>query len=1021
MLLKPPSRIHPSLGNFSSKARSKTPGQQRPSSLSPTIRKKFTPRVNKSFTCYHEKNPSKTHHRVTSLEKTREYNLSLKHSRTKSLKTSGKIFNQQKNSLSLESIKLEMSLGNHSKAAEMFSKLLKSETNNLEAIYSRGVCYMHLNEYEKAIKDFVKVSESDPIFDKQLYIALFMCFNSLDQKVSAVKFLSKGLRKFSGFVQGYLLRGQVYNNMKKYEKALQDFKKVVTIDKQQQNVLIFITESYIGLKDYDSALKVIKIASAKPELVKKALVLRCKVLYELKKYDEALADIDKILAHWPEEFQAFYYKAKINFDNKNYTEAALCFEQVLQSTEEKEFTNLCLYYLAVIKINERDFYGALHTFERSIGIGQSAELKSLHKYTEGVICLMKRKLEEGILIFSSILEGNDESLKEYIGNCYENRAFAYFSLKKYDLAIEDYTSAKNFTNLVKASEFNLTVSEAVLQAKNTNDITAIELFKASKQYFPKNIMPDLGRACILFNLSLSSNENIQLAKKSENLIDHILKSRDPESEVLVYQSIVKFSLKNFDEALEYAKKTIEKADENIAFHYIQRGFCHVVLKKYEEAVQDFNIALQLVEDSKDVYVFRGISAYLQDDLHQSLDDFLTASKKYPDDADLQVKIGKLLMVIGSYHESLEIFENMSSPEASFCEAKAYTLLNNFERALQCLATINKHEIPENLTAPDQQLLEFFVNIKKDPSVLFNSSELVKSLKSSEGVIFNKKYVYWMMGVILLYNKENNAANNYFQAVLEILHDEEPEIFADSITIEEENCEILYNLALCSLNTGQDETKSHALLIFEELAEVLNEKHRGQLLFLSAIIELSQKNKSKAEKLLKEAIKCDPETITPFINNQETTILPLHTGNELSEIFPLIPIKIESLPVVYIRPAVVLPNSCIDYAFADIMNVIKNFYQIDSIMPRPEPPWLLRVKGSIQFTDALLDISHDFDTEADENLTKTSKTISSAKKIAKSHNFLRISSFASEDSHIPKASIENLSSEFEEKIKILCHD
>ena len=114
-------------------------------------------------------------------------------------------------------------------------------------------------------------------------------------------------------------------------------------------------------------------------------------------------------------------------------------------------------------------------------------------------------------------------------------------------------------------------------------------------------------------------------------------------------------------------------------------------------------------------------------------------------------------------------------------------------------------------------------------------------------------------------------------MLEILHDEEPEIFADSITIEEENCEILYNLALCSLNTGQDETKSHALLIFEELAEVLNEKHRGQLLFLSAIIELSQKNKSKAEKLLKEAIKCDPETITPFINNQETTILPLSSN------------------------------------------------------------------------------------------------------------------------------------------------
>ena len=378
-------------------------------------------------------------------------------------------------------------------------------------------------------------------------------------------------------------------------------------------------------------MKLLDSCVSKPEINKKALVLKSKVLYELHKFDEALIDIDSVLDSWPDETIGYYYKARINYDKKNYSEAALCFEQVIKGLSDQEIVNSSVFYLGSIKIKERDFYGALHTFARFVKSCVTSDQKALHLYTEGVICLMKRKLEEGISIFSNLLKSNEEVLKEYIVNCYENIGFAYFSLNKYEKSLQMFNQAKKHGKIDKSSEFNMNMSEAILATYHNNESKAQKVFKNTKSLFPKNPMPDICRACILMHKSFKSDENLHMLIKSELLIENIFKFREPESEILFYRSILKFCLKNYEVAYENSKKTIEKADENISKHYIQRALCGALLKKYEEAVSDFTIALQLNEDLKEVYILRGISAYLHDDLQQSFDDFLLASKKFPKD------------------------------------------------------------------------------------------------------------------------------------------------------------------------------------------------------------------------------------------------------------------------------------------------------------------------------------------------------------------------------------------------------
>ena len=1048
MLLKSASRNPSPIGININRMISKTPTN--PRTQSPALKKRFTPTVNKSFTCYKEKSLAK-HQRASSLDKNKENTAALRRSKNRSLKFNIKFINPQSKEVTLDNAKQEMEKGNYTKAKELLNQITKPESETLEFLYSRAVCCMHLKQYPSAIEDFLAVSENDPVFDKQLYIALYMCYMSNNQTILALKFLSRGLRKFPNFVQAYMLRGQLLIKLRKYEKALNDFRKVISIDKQQFVAYLYLAETLLNLKDFENALKMLSYAATSPETSRKALILRSKVEYEMEKFDDALADLDTILDHWPEETIAYYYKAKINYELKNFSEAALCFEQAIKGMDEPEVINSSVFYIGSIKIKERDFYGALHTFERGIQEFITPQHKTLHTYTEGVICLMKRKIEEGIDIFIKLLKSNEPVLIEFIGNCYENLGFAYFSQCKYEKALIMFKKAKKQNKFDKSSEFNSIVCEAMNACGQKNEGKAIKMLKSCIRIFPRNPMPELCRACILMHQSFKSEEHLHMLIKSEMLIDNVYKSREPESEILFYRSILKFCLKNYESALDNAKRAIEKADENIPKNYIHRAFCNALLKKYDDAVQDFTIALQLSEEVKEVYLFRGISAYLQDDLQLAFDDLTTCAKKFQKDIQFQLKIAKLLLVIGSYNDSLAIlderFSQRPTTEIELLRARNYLSLLNFEKSLDCLKEIQKPDTKYKASETDREVIELLTGIKSDKSVIFKSIKLCNRLKDTPGCIFNKKYLHWLIGVLLFYNKDFTSASSYFQTVLEVLHNEEPELFADSITIEEENCEILYNLALCSLSGNKEDITSHALMIFEELAEVLNTKHRGQLLFLSALIELSQKNKQKAEKLLKEAVKCDSETINPFLNGEAITVLPLHTSNEIASFFPLIPITFDGLPTVYLRPAIVLPRIELDVELQSVIEIVTSMFTVNKIAPRPEAPWLNRSKGSIQFTDNIIEGYQDIidtekssvadiatvefdnrendmqDEDEDSWRDKKSATNAGLKRFVKSQNIFRKKSFETVETEEKESSVAELGSgdELERKIRILCND
>ena len=239
--------------------------------------------------------------------------------------------------------------------------------------------------------------------------------------------------------------------------------------------------------------------------------------------------------------------------------------------------------------------------------------------------------------------------------------------------------------------------------------------------------------------------------------------------------------------------------------------------------------------------------------------------------------------------------------------------------------------------------------------------------------------YWYKGVFLLYSKKYDEAVACFEVIIEILQKRDKKLPPeDSLTLEEQNCEVLYNIALCYLSTNKYKT----LEIFTDLSQILNKKHKGQILFLCSLVELELKNSKNAEKLMEEAYKCDSETLNPFLNKQTVIIKPLNTTNNLAVSFPLLePFENNRIKL---RPAICLPKPSLPPIEFGVERKVVDYFKISNIPPKHEPPWLRRNKGSIMFTDNIVEVDHE---PVSNVISKVDLNIKS-KKAAKSGVLLR---------------------------------
>jgi tetratricopeptide (TPR) repeat protein len=848
-------------------------------------------------------------------------------------------------------------------ALKELNKVLKICQNHLNALYLRSNCFMSLGKHKMAIPDLLSIVQENAGFDKHVYIALAVCFVEVDDVNTAIRQLSKCIEIFPNFSEGYINRGILYNRQQRWDKALNDFKQGIQINKKKGTPYIGLADTLLGMGDTKYALALLEKAFNDPKSYPAALLKRGKIFFEQQHFASALKDLDQVLQSQSENVEAFYYRAFALLGLNRISDAALSLEQVIKYDTSKNYVGAAIYNLGAIKIKQRDYYGAMYTFKRGVDMGlEIEEQKVLKHYVEAILCLMKRNFKEGLNILTKIIKSKNPLIQEYIGNCYAFRGYAHAALENHEKAVQDLTTASGLQVLDGSSEFNLLISKAVLLSLRESE-NSLKLLSSASKIFPNSIEPKVYTAAINFSLCQSMKKP-ELAEISKELLDECIKVRESESDLFFFRGVVNYFLGMIKEAIEDIETAIDKAEDNQPEHFFARGACSARLKMYKEAKQDFAIALQLNEKFADAFLFKGRCHFIMDEIDQAFEDFQKLTVMKPDDPEVHILGGNLLLLTGSTEKAMQAYSNATNArptvEGFIHKAKTFLILENLPEALQELKTCFKY-FPLPSVSFDIEVLEILLkahskdNLKQSLLKSLNHLNTILSYKH-EGSICKNLQIHWFKAVFLFFLGDFQKSKTEFKSSI-LLNDD-----SDDETIDRETLEIGYNTALIYILGDYHEAAYNRL---NEIVYYLEGKDRGKVLLIMSVLQLGLNQKSTSKNLIQEASKFDPEIVKIFQERKsDIKVLPLSSASKYASVFPMAKVKIADCQALLLRPSFNLPKGDMPKMDFGVESQVLARFHVKHVKCRPETPWLNRVKGTIQFTDEIQNI--ETESVADSN-------------------------------------------------------
>ena len=140
-------------------------------------------------------------------------------------------------------------------AIKYYTRSMSGDTIFSQAYLHRGLAYMELGEYEKALLDIQKVSSSKPKYDyMKLYIEGVILAKQNKLEPSLEK-LSSGINKNNEFAKLYMWRGLVNEALQNYSEANADFLRSFSLDPSRTILCINISNTYFYLQDMENALE----------------------------------------------------------------------------------------------------------------------------------------------------------------------------------------------------------------------------------------------------------------------------------------------------------------------------------------------------------------------------------------------------------------------------------------------------------------------------------------------------------------------------------------------------------------------------------------------------------------------------------------------------------------------------------------------------------------------------------------------------------------------------------------------
>lgn len=494
------------------------------------------------------------------------------------------------------------------KSLDDLSTLVQLVPTHIPYLVERGALLQRAKNFDEAETDYLKAYQEDST-NLDVLNALGDLYYEAELSQDALKYLEKAIKIDPKDFEPRYTRAWVYLETKQYDACLEDVRICETLQKDENNLLRLKALCYTRKANYKEAIKTFEtLLDKKVKLVEEDFLYWGIAYYEQNAYKDALLYFS--LPQKAENPDLYHYLGKTYYklnDNKKALQKLDSALTLLKSIEGQEYEHSApVYYnraivnhrVGKLKEAEKDLLQALLlTPELIEQKNYKGEPISLLENATNILKISKTTLDE------TRLKGHQDRAESLILSGETNRAWA--ELKKCDKL--DSLHARNPLLYAKISllvgKFQdaltyLAKSENLSKGNSAEDIAYLRAiahqekgeFAEAKKQIQKAIEKN-NKDAAYYSVLGSIEFEAANTKGAVEAINQALIMQPQNMDFYIERAIYQQNLGNFEDAIKDCNKVLADEDnkDNPEALY-QRGLAYKALKKYKEALADFQKA-----------------------------------------------------------------------------------------------------------------------------------------------------------------------------------------------------------------------------------------------------------------------------------------------------------------------------------------------------------------------------------------------------------------------------------------------
>lgn len=502
--------------------------------------------------------------------------------------------------------------------------------------------------------------------------------------------------------------------------------------------------------------------------------------------------------------------------------AKFLFNAVLEKTKDEKIRKIALVNLANIFDDNGEYELALKYLKKSLNISPR---DWIIYHNLGIVYKHLKEYENAIKAFKKAIKYNKNFLKSYL-----SLASIYFYLKDYRNAFEYYNKARKLNPALYEASYNAAVclfklkkredaikiledmikSEFVTPkiraesskilgtyfASKANHQKALFYFKKAAQFYEDSdlyyrigvlyvITGDYQKALDNFKKSYLLNQNdVETIKHLAELYyrfgdfdnslkyyKYLLETAKSRAEILLSIGEIYYRKQEYPEALKYYKEALNSSltPDMTKIVYVNLGNLYSALEDYENAIDNYNKALEFDKLDVNIYYNIGILNLKQNNYFSALENFKKAVQVTPSNIELNLLVARTYLLMNQRNNAIitysRIIEQFPHEVMPYFElATLYYKLSKYKDAQYYYNKILALEPPQDI------LYKVYLNLGVIADTLKEYDNALQLLKKAYSLKPVDPYVNYNIGIVYQHTGNIEKAKEYFKRTLRLKSD-----------------------------------------------------------------------------------------------------------------------------------------------------------------------------------------------------------------------------------------------------------